>query len=88
LLCCTTPLSIACCAVAYTQLTTRLAEEFYVEHKGKAFFNGLVEFMTSGPIVAMVLSKTGAIHAWRELMGPTNVFDARLELPRRYATAE
>jgi nucleoside-diphosphate kinase len=66
------------------QLTTRLAEEFYFEHKGKAFFNGLVEFMTSGPIVAMVLSKTGAIRAWRELMGPTNVFDARLKAPKRY----
>jgi nucleoside diphosphate kinase len=69
----------------YLQLTTRLAEEFYVEHKGKAFFNGLVEFMTSGPIVALVLSKAGAIRAWRELMGPTNVFDARLKAPKRCA---
>lgn len=58
------------------------AEEFYKEHKGKAFFNGLIEFMTSGPIVAMVLAKVDAIRAWRELMGPTNVFDARLKAPR------
>lgn len=65
------------------QLTTVLAEEFYAEHKGKAFFNGLVEFMTSGPILALVLSKINAIKAWRELMGPTNVFDARLKAPKR-----
>eukprot|EP00882_Tetradesmus_deserticola_P019735 GHRQ01021268.1.p1 GENE.GHRQ01021268.1~~GHRQ01021268.1.p1 ORF type:complete len:275 (+),score=57.25 GHRQ01021268.1:162-986(+) len=67
------------------QLTTRLAEEFYVEHKDKTFFNGLVEFMTSGPIVALVLSKADAVRAWRELMGPTNVFDARLKAPKRCA---
>lgn len=75
----------ASCPLACTQLTTRLAEDFYAEHKGKAFFNGLVEFMTSGPIVALVLSKAGAIRAWRELMGPTNVFDARLKAPKRCA---
>lgn len=68
-----------CCSL---QLTDRVAGDFYAEHKGKAFFNGLVEFMTSGPIVAMVLAKVNAIKAWRELMGPTNVMDARMKAPR------
>lgn len=65
------------------QLTNLEAEQFYAEHKGKPFFSGLVDFMTSGRIVAMVLAKANAIKAWRELMGPTNVFDARMKAPRR-----
>jgi nucleoside-diphosphate kinase len=59
-----------------------MAEEFYTEHKGKPFYPGLVEFMTSGPIVALVLAKAGAIMAWRELMGPTDVFEARVRAPQ------
>lgn len=62
-----------------------MAEEFYAEHKGKPFFAGLVEFMTSGPIVAMVLAQAGAIRAWRELMGPTDAFEARVKAPKRSA---
>jgi hypothetical protein len=64
------------------QLTRARAEEFYGEHYGKPFFPRLVEFMTSGPIWALVLARPGAIKAWRELMGPTNVFTARAEKPR------
>lgn len=78
---CTWSPSVAC-FLFLVQLSTRSAEEFYCEHKGKAFFDGLIEFMTSGPIVAMVLAKVHAIRAWRELMGPTNVLDARLKAPR------
>lgn len=53
-------------------LTRQQAEAFYAVHKGKGFFNDLVEFMTSGPIVVMALEKANAIQAWRDLMGPTD----------------
>lgn len=53
------------------QLTRERAGAFYAEHKGRPFYNSLVSYMTSGPIVAMVLSKPGAIKAWRNLLGPT-----------------
>ena len=64
------------------QLTRTRAEEFYGEHKGKPFFPNLVNFMTSGPIWALVLAKPGAILAWREFMGPTNTQAARAKDPR------
>jgi len=63
------------------ELSKEKAEEFYAEHAGKPFFDGLVSFMTSGPIVALVLAKDNAIAEWRKLMGPTNSAKARLEAP-------
>lgn len=51
-------------------------ETFYAEHKGKPFFDGLVEFMTSGPIVVQVLEGENAIQAWRDLMGKTDPAEA------------
>jgi len=54
------------------QLTKARAEGFYAVHKGKAFFNDLVEFMTSGPVVVMALEGEGAIKKWRDVMGPTD----------------
>ena len=51
-------------------------ETFYAEHKGKPFYEGLIEFMTSGPIVVQVLEKENAIQAWRELMGKTDPAEA------------
>lgn len=48
------------------------AEGFYAEHKGKPFFEGLVEFMTSGPVVVQVLSGENAIALNREVMGATD----------------
>jgi nucleoside-diphosphate kinase len=48
------------------------AEGFYAEHKGKPFFDGLVEFMTSGPVVVQVLSGENAIALNREVMGATD----------------
>ena len=48
------------------------AEGFYYVHKGKTFFNDLIDFMTSGPIVVMVLYGDNAISRWRRLMGATN----------------
>ncbi|UJR30245.1 hypothetical protein I4U23_017783 [Adineta vaga] len=53
-------------------LTAEQCSDFYSEHYGKKFFPSLVAFMTSGPIVAMVLAKDNAIQQWRELIGPTN----------------
>ena len=51
-------------------------ETFYAEHKGKPFYEGLLEFMTSGPIVVQVLEKENAIQAWRDLMGKTDPAEA------------
>lgn len=59
-------------AMKMTQLTQERAEAFYAIHKGKPFFDGLVEFMSSGPIVAAILEKDNAIADFRELIGNTN----------------
>ena len=64
------------------QLTRMRAEEFYSEHHGKPFFPALLDFMTSGPIWALVLAKSNAIRSWRELMGPTNSLVAKENAPR------
>jgi len=48
------------------------AEGFYAEHKGRPFFDGLVSFMTSGPVVVQVLSGESAVARNRELMGATD----------------
>src|SRR5688572_1404495 len=53
-------------------LSTAQAEGFYAEHKGRPFFDGLVSFMTSGPVVVQVLSGDNAIMLNRELMGATD----------------
>ncbi|KAI8468215.1 MAG: nucleoside diphosphate kinase [Monoraphidium minutum] len=63
------------------QLTVARAEAFYAEHRERAFFPGLVEFMASGPAVAAVLAKPGAVAAWHALIGPTNPLDARGKAP-------
>lgn len=52
------------------------AEAFYAVHKARPFFNGLVTFMTEGPVVVMVLEREDAITKWRELMGATNPANA------------
>ena len=48
------------------------AEGFYEVHRGKPFFAGLTEFMSSAPCVVMVLEKEGAVKDWRDLMGATD----------------
>jgi nucleoside-diphosphate kinase len=52
------------------------AERHYGEHQGKPFFDGLVSFITGGPVVAMVLEGENAINGWRGMMGATNPKDA------------
>jgi len=54
------------------QLSKDLAELFYDVHKEKPFFNELVEFIASGPIIIMALQKNDAINEWRKLMGATD----------------
>ena len=53
-------------------LSVEEAESFYSEHKGKPFFNELVAFMTSGPLVVMELEGEEAINTNRKIMGATN----------------
>ena len=52
--------------------TRQQAEGFYEVHRGKPFYEGLTEFMSSGPCVVMALEKDGAVKAWRDLMGATD----------------
>lgn len=54
------------------RLTFEKACAFYAVHKDKPFYESLCRFMSSGPIVVMMLERENAIDAWRELMGPTN----------------
>ncbi len=58
------------------QLEKNEAEKFYKVHQTKPFYNDLCAYLSSGPIVVMVLEKDGAILANRELMGATNPKDA------------
>jgi nucleoside-diphosphate kinase len=59
-------------AMRMTRISKAEAEGFYAVHKERPFFNGLVHFMTEGPVVVMALEKQNAIKAWRDLMGATN----------------
>lgn len=59
-------------------MTKKQAETFYAEHQGKPFFDGLVEFMTSGPTIVQVLEGENAIAHYREVMGATNPEKAAL----------
>ena len=58
------------------QISPELAERHYGEHKGKPFYDGLVAFITSGPVVAMLLEGEGVILGWRAMMGETDPADA------------
>jgi nucleoside-diphosphate kinase len=57
------------------------ASKFYGEHQGKPFYETLVEYITSGPIVAMELVGSRAISEWRRLIGPTNLDVAKRDAP-------
>ncbi|MFW6289873.1 MAG: nucleoside-diphosphate kinase [Mariniphaga sp.] len=59
-------------AMKLTRLTNEQAGAFYAVHKGKPFYESLVEFMSSGPIVAMILEKENAVEAFRSFIGATN----------------
>ena len=60
------------CAIKMTRLTPEQATAFYKEHEGKPFFGALIEKITSGPIVALVLQGDDAVTALRTVIGATN----------------
>jgi nucleoside-diphosphate kinase len=63
-------------ALKHMQVTEDLAKQHYAEHDGKPFFGELVEFITSAPLVAMVLEGDEAIRAARQVIGATNPLEA------------
>ena len=63
-------------ALEQRTLTADLAGEHYAEHRGKPFFDDLVAFITSGPLVAAVVEGPDVIEAWRTMMGATNPIKA------------
>jgi nucleoside-diphosphate kinase len=74
-------------AMKKTQMTEQQARSFYAVHKERPFYDGLVKFMTEGPVVVMVLERDNAIEEWRKLMGATNPANAAEGTVRKhYAT--
>ncbi len=63
-------------AVKSLHWTRKEAAGFYAVHKDKPFFDSLLDYMTSGPIAAVVLEGPEAIKTWRDLMGPTDASKA------------
>lgn len=63
-------------AAKMTHLTRAQAESFYAVHKARPFFNDLVNFMISGPVILQVLEGENAVAKHREIMGATNPKDA------------
>jgi len=63
-------------AMKYTRLTKDQAGEFYAVHKERPFYGELVNFMSSGPIVAAILEKDNAVADFRTLIGATNPEEA------------
>lgn len=59
-------------AMRMVRLTLSQADSFYAVHKGKPFFEGLIEFMTSGPVVVMILKHENAVNEFRKLIGATD----------------
>lgn len=59
-------------AMRMTRLTRELAEELYEVHKGKPFYEGLIELMTSGPAIMAILEKDNVVEDYRKLIGNTD----------------
>jgi len=66
----------AIAALKMVHVDETLAKRHYAEHEGKPFYPDLVEFITSGPVVAMVLEGPGAVATVRTMMGTTNPLDS------------
>ncbi len=64
-------------AMKYTKLSAEKAGEFYAVHSARPFYGELVEFMSSGPIVAAILEKDNAVEDFRTLIGATNPAEAQ-----------
>jgi nucleoside-diphosphate kinase len=63
-------------------LSRSRAGMFYEEHRGKPFFGTLQTFMSSGPVIALLLAKEDAISDFRKLMGPTDAKSAKITAPK------
>ena len=75
-------------AMKYTKLSAEKAGEFYAVHKERPFYGELVDFMSSGPIVAAILEKDNAVEDFRTLIGATNPSEAAAGTIRaKYATS-
>lgn len=59
-------------AMRLTKLTKESAEKFYAIHKGKSFFESLIVYITSGPVISIVLEKENAVEDFRKLIGATD----------------
>lgn len=76
-------------ALKMLHLTREQAEGFYAEHQGKPFFDGLVEYMLSAPLVVAVLEGENAVSRYRTLIGATNPEQAEEgTLRKRYALSQ
>lgn len=65
------------------QLSIVEAETFYSVHKGKIFFEELIQYITSGPVILLALQKTDAVNEWRQLIGATNPKNAAVGTIRK-----
>ncbi|MBC8172409.1 MAG: nucleoside-diphosphate kinase [Chitinophagales bacterium] len=75
-------------AMKYTKLSKEKAGEFYAVHKERPFYEELVEFMSSGPVVAAILEKENAVEDFRKLIGATNPANAEIgTIRKKYATS-
>ena|SRR5215212_8498576 len=75
-------------ALKMTKLSAEKAGEFYAIHKERPFYGELVEFMSSGPVIAAILEKENAVIAFRDLIGATNPAQAAEGTIRKlYATS-
>lgn len=63
-------------AIRIETVSEELAKKHYAVHEGKPFFNGLIDFITSGPLMAMIISGENAIAAVRQINGATNPIEA------------
>jgi nucleoside-diphosphate kinase len=73
-------------AMKYTKLSPEDAGAFYAVHQARPFYNDLVAYMSSGPIVAIILEKANAIEDFRTLIGATNPAEAALgTIRQKYA---
>lgn len=70
-------------SIRLVNLTKAKAQGFYAVHQDKPFFDSLTDFMSSGPVVVMVLEAPDAIARWRRLMGATDPAEAERETLRR-----
>jgi nucleoside-diphosphate kinase len=65
-------------AMKMLKLTKKMAEEHYAIHKGKPFYDGLIKFITSGPVVAMIVEGIDAVKRVRKIAGATKPMDAEV----------